>query len=80
MKRDMDLIRKILIQVEECDDPWGPQGDLKIDGYDDQLVSYHIKLLCEAKLLEGQSLNEMGPNGFRWWATGLTWEVVGQIR
>ena len=74
MKRDMDLVRKLLFEIEKCDDPWGPHQSLKIDGYSNQVVSYHIKLLAEAGLIEAQDVSEMGADGFRWWAGSLTWE------
>jgi len=72
MKRDMDLIRNILIEVEACDEPFGPEDKLVIDGYDKQIVSYHVKLLCQARLLEGRELKEIGR--FHWLAEALTWE------
>ena len=74
MKRDIDLIRKILFEVEEFEDPWGLSSDLEIDGYDNQVVSYHVKLLFEAGLLEADDVCEMGSDGYRWWAKSLTWE------
>jgi len=49
MKRDMDLIRKILLKVEDdCDD----NTSLEIDGYSKKDVNYHIYLLNEAGLIE----------------------------
>ncbi len=74
MKRDMDLARKILFAVEACDDPWGPNVDLKIEGYSDQAVSCHVKILAEAGLIEADDVSEMGPDGFKWWAKFLTWQ------
>lgn len=72
MKRDMDLIRKILIEVEACEDPFGPEDKLMINGYEKKIVSYHVKLLCQAGLLEGHELKEVG--SFKWLAGALTWE------
>jgi DNA-binding transcriptional ArsR family regulator len=74
MKRDMDLARKILFAVEACNDPLGPQSELKIEGYSDQMISYHVKVLAEAGLLEAEDVSEMGSDGFRWWAESLTWQ------
>lgn len=47
MKRDMDLIRLILLKIEE---EYGSHTllDLSIDGYDMETVAYHCKLLFEA--------------------------------
>lgn len=74
MKRDMDLARKILLAIEQYKDPWGPQESLKIEGYSDQDVSYHIKLLAQAGLIEAQDVSSMGPDGFCWFPGSLTWE------
>ena len=59
----MDLARKILFAVGACDDPWGPNVDLKIEGYSDQAVSYYVKILAEAGLIEADDVSEMGPEG-----------------
>lgn len=39
MKRDMDLARKILFAIEECENQCGPD-DIKIEGYSEQMISY----------------------------------------
>ena len=54
MKRDMDLIRSILQRVESCEDPHGLEHMPEIDGYSQAQVSYHIKLLHDAGLVEAQ--------------------------
>ena len=46
MKRDMDLIRKILLHVEQHDDL-----QFVIEGYSEQQIAYHVRLLVEAELL-----------------------------
>ena len=50
MRRDMELVRKILLQVEESDDILTPP--IQINGYDDKVVNDHIVLMHEAGLLE----------------------------
>ena len=47
MKRDMELIRKILLVVASG------QTNSSIDGYDDNTVKYHKALVIEAGLAEG---------------------------
>ena len=73
MKRDMDLVRTILQKVESSEDPWGLHETLDIEGYTQNQISYHIKLLHEAGLLDAQEVSEMGRDGFRWWPGSLTW-------
>lgn len=51
MKRDMDLVRDILRQVEEKSDGAGC-GDMDFPGRSEEQVYYHIMILGEAKLLE----------------------------
>ncbi len=74
MKRDMDLIRKILLKVEELDVlNYGQSCQIMIEGYDDPIVNYHIGLLAEAGLLEAKPVRALGfPNTFM--ITKLTWE------
>lgn len=47
MKRDMDLIREILLKIEETENK-RPIIDLCVENYSDEEVSYHCKLLYEA--------------------------------
>ncbi|EIU6794116.1 DUF2513 domain-containing protein [Vibrio parahaemolyticus] len=47
MKRDMELIRKLLLTMEE-----NPR-QLEVEGYDKNQVKYHALLLIEAGFLDG---------------------------
>lgn len=52
MKRDMELIRKILLTVEEkYVDTWLYDNDVQINGYDIKIVGYHCAILHDAGLL-----------------------------
>ncbi len=58
MKRDMDLIRNILLTIERCDDvpPKMLRNDSFLDLCDNpQVISLHIELLIEAGYLESKS-------------------------
>jgi len=65
MKRDMDLIRKILLLAEEH--THGQFDDVpKIDGFTDEQVGYHCHLIGEAGLgvvLDVSDLASEGPMG-----------------
>ncbi len=50
MKRDMDLIRKILLITESDSHGFAPQKPMEIDGYTQEEIGYHIHLLGEADL------------------------------
>ena len=76
MKRDIDLIRKILEEVEifphygrEISISSDNSVPLNIEGYDHEIIDYHVKLLCEARLLE-----RFPGNYYPYSIMGLTWE------
>ncbi len=50
MKRDIELVRKILLAVENS------QTDTLIDGYDDDTIKYHKALVIEKGLADGSVL------------------------
>ncbi len=52
MKRDFDLIRMILRQVEDSP-PSAAPIKVEIEGYDNAVIGEHVALLIDAGLLEG---------------------------
>ena len=81
MRRDMELVRAIMLNVES--------GDLNVgvDGYDAGAVNYHKALLIEAGLLEGKPHYPMStaaidvPDGVK--IKRMTWQghdFIGAIR
>jgi hypothetical protein len=76
MKRDMDLIRLILRQVESCDDPYGMESQaIAIEGYSEAQISGHIKMLIYGGLLEAKDESgEMGGGSDSYIGLNLTWE------
>lgn len=67
----MDLIRKILLEIEKSDDIINPK-EINIEGFTRQEISYHIELLHDAGFIEGIDLNSK--DGYLWFAKKLTWE------
>lgn len=59
MKRDMELIRKILLAVEGSESAFAPDP-LKIEGYTDEQITYHSFLLVNAGLVHGHISIEAG--------------------
>jgi hypothetical protein len=51
MMRDMELIRKILLVLEEAPTGYAP-SDLKVDGYDEETVGHHVHLMGQGGLLD----------------------------
>ena len=70
MKRDMDLCRSILVELENKEQPVG-WIDLAIHSYSAEEVSNHVRLLGEAGLIEAQNLTTHG--GALWRPKRLTW-------
>ena|SRR6266487_2759968 len=56
MKRDMDLVRKILFKMEENEYEMGiHEGFLpKIDGFSEEQITYHLEIMGQAGLLHVQ--------------------------
>jgi hypothetical protein len=50
MKRDMDLVRKILIELEKEPHGFAPR-DLRLDAYKREEVGFHVYLMGQAGLL-----------------------------
>ncbi len=90
MRRDMDLIRELLLRLEGFDkSPYGvetfsPEGDeIAVEGYTPDQIAYHLNLIYEAGLVEtgtkGSGMTMDGEFMFR----RLTWsghEFVDAIR
>ncbi|KAL1017069.1 DUF2513 domain-containing protein [Haemophilus influenzae] len=81
MKRNWDLIRKILLKLEEKADSasWLESSDIK--GYDYRTVTYHYKLLKNAGIIEAIDISTMEEENFA--ALSLTWqghEFLDKIR
>lgn len=52
MKRDIELIRKILIVLEEDEAPEFT-GEFNLDGVDQEIIDYHLELIKDAGLIKG---------------------------
>ena len=75
MKRNMDLIRKILIRIEEYPHfpeivSRKPEISIDVPGHDEEEINYHLKLLSQAGLILTSS---GGTLSYRW-VQGLTWQ------
>ena len=71
MKRDLDLIRHILLEIEK--EPYtGDILQLDIEGYTPEQINYHILLLADAGLIEVMEASYLGRRAFA--PIRLTWE------
>ena len=73
MKRDMELVRLILLKIEE-EYSSTAISNLNISGYDMETVAYHCKILNEAGLISDYGAR-YADNSLRSFGVGsLTWE------
>ncbi len=59
MKRDLDLVRLILKELEEELPPGQSCNGVQIDGYDRPTVNAHLELMIDADLIDGKPLHAM---------------------
>lgn len=74
MKRDMDLVRKILRKIRDHEDPYGLDGIPEIEGYSGKEISYHIEILSNSGLLTASPLGEMSVEYENYFSINLTWQ------
>jgi len=55
----MDLVRQILLKVEEHENGFAPRS-LAIEGYTDDQIGYHVHLMGQAGLLNVTDVTHMG--------------------
>jgi hypothetical protein len=72
MKRDLELIRKMVLAIEDAPSGWAPHP-LKIEGYSDAQVGYHAYLLVDAGLAAGEDATSSGSEGPEGFVSTLTW-------
>lgn len=73
MKRDMELVRKILLFIEEnhiCDSQLNSQS-IRIDGFSEEQSDYHVKIMVESGLIDARQPKMIGRLLFL--IDGLTW-------
>ena len=65
MKRDLELIRKMVLELDDSPPGWGP--DMKFPGYTEAEIGYHAYLLIDAGLARGRDASVLAaeaPFGF----------------
>ena len=73
MKRDMDIIRKVLLAVEEQYVDVAIH-DLKVDDADRKTLAYHCKILHEGGYLSDYKAQFAGNEIYSFGVGSLTWE------
>lgn len=52
----MDLVRDLLLQIEEFDQGLGGDVEIEAGDHEPQVVAEHLRLLIEARLIEGDTV------------------------
>ena len=73
MKRDMDLVRAILLKIESSDSGYAPR-DMSSEGFSEEQVGYHVFIMIEAGLIMGPDVTTRGSSSPQGMATRLTWQ------
>jgi len=71
MKRDINLIKEILLQMEKHNDLLHAV-EINISDKSQAEISYHIMLLHQAGLIKAEDVS--GTNSFSWIPISLTWQ------
>ena len=72
MKRDMDLIRKLLLKIESSETSY--VDDFTIPDYSQAETDYHVELLISAGLVNSNIHDRTADGRFHAVADGLSWE------
>jgi hypothetical protein len=72
MKRDLDLVRQLLLQIEAL--PAGPPAQYRTSEIEDPVLLAHFELVIAAGLVNGKIALSQGARGDVISISGLTWE------
>lgn len=72
MKRNMELVRKLALALEDDPSGFAPKN-LQIDGYNKEEIGYHLYIMMEAGLIRGADVTTLGSNSPEAIAINLSW-------
>lgn len=75
MKRDMDLVRQLLLNIEEAVD-YEPirSRDIALDGYSAEQIGYHLGILADGELVDVIDTRTHDSKMFSCFVKGITWQ------
>lgn len=73
MKRDMELVREILIFIDEYPHGFLPRS-IRIEGYSDEKIGYHCYLMEQAGLIHARDQTTQADLSPNWVATSMAWK------
>ncbi|NKC23403.1 DUF2513 domain-containing protein [Ochrobactrum oryzae] len=83
LKRDMDLMRDLLLQIEELDQGFGSEVEIESRAHEPQVIAEHLRLLFEARLIDGDTVPDDEFPFDHVMPTRLTWaghDFIGSVR
>jgi DNA-binding transcriptional ArsR family regulator len=72
MKRDMELVRQILLELEKKTAPKSTMPEPEFPGYTPEQISYHVEIMYQAGLITAH--DEGTINIYQWYPVNLTWQ------
>lgn len=72
LKRDLDLVRSILLVIES-QDHGSFSGDLEVNGFTDEEIGYHVYLMGQAGLIDASDVTNMDSPSPYAIAHSITW-------
>jgi len=72
MKRDMELVREILLKLEEHPHGFAPP-DIEVEGYSREQIGFHCHLMEEAGLITGNSRTTLADSSPYLESRTMTW-------
>ena len=72
MKRDLDLVRQLMLQIEAL--PAAPPVQYRMSEIEDPALLAHLEMLIEAGLVNGRISRSQGARGDVISVSGLTWQ------
>jgi Hypothetical protein (DUF2513) len=73
MKRDMDLVRQILITIEDHEQGYAPET-IDVPGYTHEVIGYHLVLMADAGLILANIVGEFGAGSPDAIVDRMTWD------
>ena len=72
MKRDMDLVRSIVLAIEAAPNVYAP-NQLEIPEHTEEEIGYHVHIMMEAGLVRAHDVTSKGDSSPQALPSSLTW-------
>lgn len=73
MKRNMDLVREILLTIEQHESGSAPQ-DFTVEGFTREEVGFHVMIMAEAGLVDAFDVRTQHDPSPIWHPRAITWK------